>query len=68
MVIVKVNGEKVRGFSDFMTAKVWAKKYCRGRVEIVSLCETAMPRAEKRRFHPNLDMPDLRYRPFMSLN
>ena len=62
--VVKVDDEKVRMFCDLMTARVWAKKYCRGKVTIVPLCEAPLPRAENRRFHPNLD---LRYKPFVSL-
>lgn len=68
MVIVKMNGEKVRLFDNAMVADAWAKRHCHGKIEIVPLCETAMPRAEKRKFRPNLDMPDLRYKPFTSLN
>ena len=66
--IVKMRGEKVRSFNDLFMAKAWAKRHCHGKVEIVSLCETVMPRAEKRKFNPNMDMPDLRYKPFTSIN
>lgn len=47
MYIVKLNGEKVRIFNDYYIAKVWADKYCKGNVTIVSLTETHLPRASK---------------------
>lgn len=66
--VVKMDGEKVRTFRDVLLAKAWATKHCRGVVEIVSLKERELPRATKMPWCPNMDMPDLRYKPFTSLN
>ena len=68
--VVKMDGEKVRSFSNWDYDKVceWAKLHCRGRVNIVRLkdCDR-LPKASKMRFAPKLEMPDLRYKPFVSL-
>lgn len=66
LYIVKMDGEKIRSFDNMLIANAWARKHCRGNVEIVSMCECELPKASER-IYPNLDMPDLRYRPFQSL-
>ncbi len=66
--VVKMDGETVRQFShvDKRVVEQWAKKHCRGKIEIHSLRGCRLPQASKP-IRPNLDMPDLRYKPFVSL-
>lgn len=66
MYVVKMNGMKVRDFDNVVSARAFVK-HCRGDVEIVHMNECKrLPRACKP-IHPNLDMPDLRYKPFVGL-
>lgn len=61
-----MNGMKVRDFDNVVSARAFVK-HCRGDVEIVHMNECKrLPRACKP-IHPNLDMPDLRYKPFVGL-
>lgn len=67
--IVKMDGEKVRSFSNIKLEIVtdWAIRHCRGKIEIIELLECSkLPRASSR-IYPNEQMPDLRYKPFVSL-
>lgn len=67
LYIVKMDGEKIRSFSDKIVANAWAKKHCKyGKVEIVKMGECPLPKASSK-IYPSLDMADLRYRPFQSL-
>lgn len=68
MYILKADGVKVQMFENKLVASAWARRHCKyaKKVEIVSLTECEMPRAEKP-IRPILDMPDLRYKPFASL-
>lgn len=68
MYVVKFNGEKVQTFDNIYVANAWARKHCRGgKVEVVSLVECeGLPRASSR-IYPNLDMPKLVYKPFVSV-
>jgi len=66
--IVKMDGEKIRSFNTKLEAAAWARKHCKsGKVEIVSLamCKE-LPRASSK-VRVNLDMPDLRYKPFVQI-
>lgn len=66
--VVKLNGMKVRMFDDPLKAKAWAKKHCRGKVEIVNLKECANPVAS--RLHYNELMENYgayRVNPYVSL-
>lgn len=67
MYLVKVDGCTIRMFKDPMKAKMWAKKYCHDGYTITGLVERDLPRANNFIF-PNEDMPDLVYKPFMSVN
>ena len=67
--VVWMDGEKVRSFSgrplDYV--QKWAKLYCKGsNVRITTMSSCPLPRAS-RIVKPNLDMPDLRYKPFVSM-
>lgn len=65
--VVKMNGMKVRDFNNVASARAFAR-HCQGDVEIVHMTECkGLPRAYKPR-HPNLDMPKLVYKPFVSLS
>lgn len=66
--VVKFEGHIVRGdFHDYDSAEKWAERHCRGEFEVRKLVETHMPRAMKLEWKPNMDMPDLRHKPFMSV-
>lgn len=68
--VVKMDGEKVRMFRglNYDNVAEWARLHCRsGKVEIVGLSDCGrLPKASSR-VRPNLDMPELRYKPFVSL-
>lgn len=66
--VLKLNGEKIRSFTNPVVANAWAKKHCHsGNVEIVSLVDCGrLPRASSR-IYPNESMPDLVYKPFVSV-
>lgn len=68
--VVKMDGEKVRMFNgvDYNKVIEWARLHCRGKVQIVSMSDCGrLPKASSR-VRPNLDMPELRYKPFVSLS
>ena len=69
MYVVKINGDKVREFKKLEEARKWVKYYCHHKdVKIVGFDEyKGLPRASSK-VRPNLDMPDLRYKPFVSLS
>lgn len=57
MYIVRMNGEKIRPFSSFFEAKIWADKYCKGKIEIAKLVDCGrLPAASKMR-HPMESIP-----------
>lgn len=65
--VVKVNGDKVKGgFATEDDGRRWGERWCRGKIDVVPMKQCALPRACKP-IKPNLDMPDLRYKPFVSL-
>ena len=67
--VVKMNGEKVRSFDNvnILVVSAWARKHCQGEIEIVNLTDCGrLPSASSRR-KVNMDMPDLRYKPFEAL-
>lgn len=66
--VIKMDGEKIRLFNDRDKAVRWARLYCHSdKVTIVAMREcNGLPRASKP-IHPNLDTPELRYKPFVSL-
>lgn len=67
MYVVKMDGEKIRQFSDVTVARAWAKKHCRGKIEIVPLVACReLPRASSR-IYPNEDLKSLVYKPFISV-
>ena len=67
MYVVKMDGHRVRQFKNKNVACRWAAKHCHGQIEIVSLSEcSGLPQASRRIF-PNEDMPNLVYKPFISL-
>ena len=69
MYVVKMDGMKVRSdFNDYNKACEWAEAHCKSAPwEVVGMIECkGLPRACKP-IHPNLDMPKLVYRPFVSL-
>ena len=67
MVVLRMNGEKVRTFNNSTEAKVWAKKHCHGNISIVYLTEcSGLPKASSR-IYPNEDIGKLTYRPFVAL-
>lgn len=64
MYVVRMNGQKVRMFSNPVIASAWANKHCHGRIEITELTECKeLPRACGR-MYPNEDLGKLVYRPF----
>ena len=69
--VVKMDGEKVRMFNgvDYDKVEEWANLHCRsGKVRIVSISDCGrLPKASSR-VRPNLNMPDLVYKPFVSLS
>ena len=65
--VVKMDGEKVRVFMDRKVAKAWAKKHCRGKVEILPLIDCGRLPSASSRIRPNEDLKKLVYRPFISL-
>lgn len=68
--VVKMDGEKVRGFSGvrYESVLAWSRLHCHGKVEIIKLTECAeLPHASQR-IYPNQDMPKLVYKPFVSVN
>ena len=67
LYVVKIDGMKVRSFDRYDRAEEFAENHCKmGKVTISQMNECALPRACGR-MYPNLDMRDLRYRPFQSL-
>lgn len=68
LYIVKMEGMKVRTFNTFEDALTWGKNHCKFvHWSIVRYVEcNGLPRANKP-IHPNLDMPDLRYKPFVGV-
>lgn len=67
--MVKMDGMKVRMFHnrDYDDVLDWAEAHCRGNFKIVKYVECrGLPRAYKP-IKPNLDMPNLVYKPFVSL-
>ena len=52
--VLKFNGEKVKTFDDPLYAKAWADHFCRGgKIEVIPLTETNLPKASKIRFNVN---------------
>lgn len=49
--IVKMDGEKVRVFNNLLKANTWARKYCKGNVEIVKMIEGKPPKASRIHFN-----------------
>lgn len=65
--VVKMDGMKVRGdFDNYDKACEWAEAHCRGSWEVVGMTECGQPRACTP-IRPNEDLPELRYKPFVSL-
>ena len=67
--VVRMNGMKVRSFTgvSLLVVSTWAKKHCKGKVEIKELSECKeLPHASSR-IYPNLDSAPLTYKPFISL-
>jgi hypothetical protein len=71
--IVKMDGMTVRQFTvrtdkEYLVMLAWARKHCRsGKIEIAKLKDCGrLPRAVGK-MYPNLDSPNLVYKPFMSL-
>lgn len=46
--IVKMDGMKVRTFDNFLLAYTFAKKHCKGKIEIVALSERELPKASSK--------------------
>lgn len=65
MYIVKMDGMTVREFRDPIKANAWAIKHCRGKIEVIRLTETELPKASKMR-HPMLEnYGAYKYNPFV---
>lgn len=66
--VLKLNGEKVRSFSNPVVAKAWADKHCHeGEVEIISLVDCGRLPSASSRIYPNESMPNLVYKPFVAV-
>lgn len=71
--VVWMDGHKVRMFDDkfwtYERIERWVELYCHSEnISIDILREyDSLPRAMKLKWCPNLDMPELRHKPFVSL-
>ena len=67
--VVKMDGEKVRSFTNISLEKVatWATLHCHGKIEITTLSECAELPHASHRIYPNQDLGKLVYKPFISL-
>lgn len=63
--VIKMDGMKVRAFSNAVVAAAWARKHCHeGKVEVVHLKDCGRLPKACGKMYPDLSMPGLVYKPF----